>query len=105
MNILNYNLKNFNLSEKAFELLEHVIENQNEGFNDPRGCYCEFDTFQCKPWDASEVSILVESNLVTLHKDSDHVPLNYNEVIEPAGGVAFLAINIPFLTSIKLKNF
>lgn len=104
MNLSNLNLDSLNLSDRAEELLEYVLESEQEGHYDDRGYYCEFDNFHCKPWNPNEISELLALGYVTLHPDSDTVPMDINPK-ESYGGVAFLKLNKPKFLSLNLKEF
>mgnify|MGYP000017605065 FL=1 len=100
MNLSNLNLNSLNLSDRAESLLEHVLESEQEGHYDERGYYCEFDSYDCKPWNPESVLELLDLNLVTLHPESDTVDRR-----QKCGGVAFLKVNLPYFLSLNLEKF
>lgn len=100
MNLSNLNLDPLNLSDRAEDLLEYVLESEEQGYYDSRGYYCEFDSYDCKPWNPQTVAELVERKLVNLHPESDTV-----EKRKKCGGVAFLTLNKPYFLALNLEEF
>ena len=100
MNLSNLNLEPLNLSHNAENLLYFVLESEENGHNDKRGFYCEFNSYGCKPWTPQDVLELLERKLVTLHPESDTV-----EKRQKCGGVAFLTLNKPYFLTLNLEEF
>ena len=100
MNLSNLNLDPLNLSDRAETLLEYVLDAQEEGYRDSRGYYCEFSSYDCKPWNPQDVLELLERKLVTLHPESDTV-----EKKRKCGGVAFLQLHMSNFLALQLEEF
>ena len=106
MNFSNLNLDSLNLSDHSQDLLEWVLDSHEEGHNDDRGWYCEFESYDCKPWKPQDVAELVDRKLVTLHAESDLVPtLDECDSDENFGGVAFLNVNVPQFVALNVQEF
>lgn len=102
-------------SDELQTRLGWIKEQQVEGFYDPRGAYCEFDSENCKPWHSDTMVEAQECDWLEFHDESDIAhELGEDEVewIEPddedeegyeevtpdsCSGVAFIKIKPEFL--------
>jgi len=67
------------LSDTLQEKLRWIKDVQLEGFYDPRGSYCEFDSDNCKPWHSDTMVEAQDCPWLEFHSDSDDA----HELAEP----------------------
>lgn len=99
------------LSNESIELLEFIVENQLNGFDDSRWAYCEHNNQGSKPWTTQTVQEVYESGLIEYNGDSDLAWLEYDHEFNATdfiSGVEFLSVKeeyfVPLVTYFELNS-